>query len=99
MSDRSSSDAPKSADELCHHLVVILRQEIAAGNSVSYAEHAFIDPNGVLVMLVSFFKSNPRVEPPIKFIQSNDPHWWGAEYQCSQDRHQLVCPVELLSLK
>lgn len=66
---------------------------------MSYADQAFIDPNGVLVMLFSAFNSDPRVEPPVKFVKVNDPHWWGAEYQCTEHGHQLVCPVELLPLE
>jgi hypothetical protein len=99
MSQLPSPDAPKSANDLCQHLALILRQEIAVGNSVSYTEQAFIDSNGVLVMLASSFKSIPRVESPVKFIRVNDPHMWDAEYRCAEHSHQLVCPIELLPLK
>ena len=42
MSDPLLPNAPNSVDDLCSHLAVILRQELAAGNSVSYVDQAFI---------------------------------------------------------
>lgn len=90
---------PRSADELCAHLVPILQRELAAGNSVQYVDNAMLDSNSVLVMLSSFFKTDLPVQPPTQLIRVNDPHWWGAEYYCGGHGHQLVCPIEPLAFK
>jgi hypothetical protein len=77
---------------LCAELQPLLDAECAAGNTIRDTGPAPGNPAATLVLLAQPFKTRPpRLEPPIRFSEINDPHWWLAEYGCAVHGTVLAC--------
>jgi hypothetical protein len=78
---------------ICPHLRPLLDGELAVGNRIGSREKGPLRPDAVVVMLASPFTIDYTIRRPVVFERLNDPHWWGAEYRCTEHGHQLLCPV------
>lgn len=83
--------ARSALDVLHPSLRAILEAELAAGNEVVETSTGWPDPDSVFVRLRHPFRARPAALPEgVGYHESNDPHWWKAEYSSSAPRHVLV---------
>lgn len=71
-------------------LRVILDAELDAGNEVIESSTGWPEPDSVFVRLKQPFLSTPPPSSEVEYAESNDPHWWKAEYRSRAPRHLLV---------
>lgn len=76
---------------LCVHLQPMLEAELAAGNEVKDRGPAPSGQGGRMVLLRHPFKITPAVTPVLRFQMVNDPHWWLAEFTCTEHHDMLAC--------
>lgn len=77
---------------LCVHLQPILDAEIANGNAVKDRGPAPSGEGGRMVLLRQPFMTKPAtVSAALTFREVNDPHWWLAEFTCTEHHDMLAC--------
>lgn len=81
-----------SATSLCPHLQPLLDAELAAGNAVKDRGPSPSGQGGRLVLLSRPFMTSPETVPDlVRYTRVNDPHWWLAEYGCTEHHDMLAC--------
>lgn len=85
---------PSQSPKLCPELAGLLRDELAAGNSVRDVGPA-PGSEGTLVLLARPFQAEPKSLPlEVCLVPINDPHWWKAEYRCKLHPDVLACQFD-----
>ena len=72
---------------LCPELRAILDSELASGNSISESWDGW----GLGVLLALPFRRKHPVSDRIFYRPVNDPHYWQAEYWCSDPQQRVAC--------
>jgi hypothetical protein len=90
----------KLIDKLCADLKDILELEIKAGNKVVETGNGWPKEESIFIMLGKPFKVEPSSEKAliipecVEFNNTNDPHYWKAEYYCKAHGHIIACRFE-----
>lgn len=72
-------------------LVPLLEAELRAGNEVAESSSGKVDEDGLFVRLKQPFMARPAALPTgVKYSESNDPHWWKAEYRSTAPIHVIA---------
>jgi hypothetical protein len=74
------------------HLKPVLEAELKAGNSICETSKGWPLADTIMIFLAQPFKA-PRFtgDEQVEYIDTNDPHYWKAEYRDKRTGHVLAC--------